>query len=224
MAKATSASAEGEMRRTPHFRWQSIVMVFLVLTATPWAADAQANKILGVNICSCSPTILTVEFNFSAGCSDDVATGTGVNATSCIVSGLNNPNATDLVPVSISSIAFLELDQNLQVIVDTSFINSFKDGETVKYTSLTAVGLNPTNITAVPRGLQVSIQGANAEGQQIINVWIITYSNDCGFYPVLTVGERIGWSIFVSCCLFAGICVDAICCSVLTQLVIIFDL
>jgi hypothetical protein len=205
MVKATTASANierttREFRRVSDFRWSSIVMVFLTLASMPWTADAQANKILGVNICSCSPTILTVEFNFSAGCSDDIVPGTGVNATSCLVSGLNNPNVTDLVPVSASSIAFLELDQNLQVIVDTTFTNNYTDGETVKYTSLTAVGLNPTNITAVPRGLQVSIQGSNAEGEQIINVWIITYSNDCGFYPVLTVGERIGWSIFVSCC------------------------
>ena len=50
----------------------------------------------------------------------------------------------------------------------------------------------------VPRSLQLNIVGVNQLNQTIINVVIITFTNNCGAYPVLSNGQVDGWVIFVS--------------------------
>ena len=73
------------------------------------------------------------------------------------------------------------------------------DNGTVMFTSILGEGNADdfTNVT-LPRGLQMSVTGENAAGVTIINTWVILYENDCTTFPVLTDGNQIGWTVFVS--------------------------
>jgi hypothetical protein len=49
-----------------------------------------------------------------------------------------------------------------------------------------------------PGGLQLNINGRNALGEFITNVWVIVFNNECGIFPVISEGDQIGWTKFVS--------------------------
>ena len=80
-----------------------------------------------------------------------------------------------------------------QVVSQTVRTGTFVDGGTFTYTSIIA-----TQPSVIPRGLQLVITGLNSNEESTIQTYIITYTNDCGIFPVLTEGQRAGWTIFVS--------------------------
>ena len=124
--------------------------------------------------------------------------GDAVQATSCLVSPFGNPDVEDLVPIAVQSIDILELGQDLRVLVQENIEGNFGDGDTFQYTSVAA---DPTNINSavdIPRALQLNLVGVNANDEPIINVYIITFTNSCGTYPVLQEGQSAGWTRFVS--------------------------
>jgi hypothetical protein len=103
----------------------------------------------------------------------------------------------DKVPVTVTSIQILELNQDDQVLVQTNVIGAFSDGDNFTYTSITATDPN-LNASSIPRGFQLSITGRNKIDENIVNTWLIVYNNDCGIFPILFEGEHIGWTVFVS--------------------------
>lgn len=121
----------------------------------------------------------------------------GINDTDCFAGNLNadNDDNTDYVPVTITKIQILELDRNQGILKELNIVEQFVDGQEFNYTSI-AVS-NPENDVAVG-GLQMTLDGRNANDDQIVNNWIILFTNECGVFPLLELGDQIGWTEFVS--------------------------
>jgi len=100
----------------------------------------------------------------------------------------------------VSSVTVLELDRLLRVIAQTPYRDDFRDGDTFTYTSIAATpeGIATLTPDRWPGGLQLDIVGVNRNEEPITNVWIILFENNCGIYPILEVGDVVGWTILVS--------------------------
>lgn len=115
---------------------------------------------------------------------------------SCLISPFGAPT-NNLQPIVVESISVLELDQSNSVLVEERVDGNLVDGDTFTYDSVLN---NPDFITSVqniPRALQMNINGRNAEGVILLNVFIITYNNECGIVPVIQDGHSAGWVVFV---------------------------
>ena len=91
-------------------------------------------------------------------------------------------NDVDVVPISIYSIQFLEVDCKFNVInQDSTYVRDidFVDGDTFNYTSISAKPL-AQNLGVVPGGMNMVLRGVTAAGEPVRNVFTITYTNDCG--------------------------------------------
>ena len=117
-----------------------------------------------------------------------------------MVSPFTVAEVADLVPVSVQTVEVLELNQNLQVwsqeLIEPE--QEFLDGDTFSYTSYAAIPGDIVNPEDLPRAIQLNINGRNQFGEEIINVYLITFTNNCGAYPVLFEGQWAGWTRFVS--------------------------
>jgi len=170
----------------------------LLLAAT---VVVEVNSQIGVSLCACQPSIYTFRFNFSAICDIGTILGPGVRGADCFARefAIGEPvNST--VPISVNTVTVLELDVNLRVIAQTPYLEDFLDGDTFTYTSISATpeGIATLSPDRWPGGIQLDIVGINIDEEPITNVWIILFENDCGIYPILDVGDRVGWTILVS--------------------------
>ena len=108
-------------------------------------------------------------------------------------------SSVDVVPVSIYSIQFLEVDSKFNVInQDSSYVRGidFENGAVFNYTSILAKPLAQT-MGVVPGGMNMVLRGVTAAGEPVRNVFTITYTNDCGI-QTFEEGDAIGWVVFVS--------------------------
>jgi hypothetical protein len=167
--------------------------VGLLLVGTPGSSGQETE------VCSCAPSTYEFTLDFSLFCPPvNITLGDAVLATSCNVGPFGDPQVSDLIPIAVQSIGILELGQDLRVLNQENIEDNFGDGDTFEYTSVAA---NPNNIVDpadIPRALQLNLIGLNANDEPIINVYIITFSNNCGTYPVLSEGQSAGWTRFVS--------------------------
>lgn len=99
--------------------------------------------------------------------------------------------------MAINAVDILELDQQLTPYTLTPIREDFRDLNEFKYTSITATDPNLTS-AMIPGGLQMNIIGVNSVDEPIQNVWIIVFNNDCGIFPIYTVGEQIGWTLMTN--------------------------
>jgi hypothetical protein len=158
-----------------------------------------SNAQIGVDVCACSPSTYEFTLDFSLTCPPvNITRGDAIAATTCLVSPFGDPEVTDLIPVSVQTIDILELNQNLDIIVQENIAGSFGDGDTFVYTSISALPDQITSPLDIPRAIQLNIVGVNQFDEPIINVYLITFTNDCGFSPVLFEGQSAGWTVFVS--------------------------
>ena len=107
------------------------------------------------------------------------------------------PASVDVVPVSIYSIQFLEVDTSFNVInQDSSYVRGidFENGAVFNYTSISA---KQGQECVVPGGMNMVLRGVTAAGEPVRNVFTITYTNDCGI-QTFEEGDAIGWVVFVS--------------------------
>jgi len=154
---------------------------------------------IGTEICNCAANSYEFTLDFALTCPPvNITLGDAVAATTCMVSPFGTPEVSDLVPVSVTSIDILELNQNLQVMVQENIapVDPFKDGDTFSYVSYAAIPGEIVNPEDLPRAIQLNIVGINANGEEIINVYLITFTNSCGAYPVLQEGQWAGWTRF----------------------------
>jgi hypothetical protein len=175
-------------------------MVYLVATLglllTSFARTS--GQIVGEELCACSPSSYEFTLDFDLVCPGDVTEGDAVDETSCVITPLGDPDVTDLVPVTVENIDILELDQGLRVVAQENIAGSFSDGDTFNYTSIAAWSGDIVDPSDVPRAIQINIVGRNQFNESLINVYIITFTNGCGAYPVLAENQTIGWTTFVS--------------------------
>eukprot|EP00536_Pseudo-nitzschia_multiseries_P012672 jgi/Psemu1/209400/e_gw1.498.7.1 len=181
--------------------WALAVALFTTFLSLPGAETRALQQEIGTEICYCAPNAYEFTLDFALTCPPvNITLGDAVAATTCMVSPFGNPEVADLVPVSVSSIDILELNQNLQVMVQENIEpkESFSDGDTFSYVSYAAIPGQIVNPEDLPRAIQLNIVGVNKLGEEIINVYLITFTNACGAYPVLYEGQFAGWTRFVS--------------------------
>jgi hypothetical protein len=111
---------------------------------------------------------------------------------------LADPGVIDFIPVAVESIDIFELNRNLQISVQENIAGSFGDGDSFTYVSIAALPGQITDPDDIPKAIQLNIIGVNRFDQPLINVYIITFTNDCGFHPALVNGQSAGWTVFVS--------------------------
>lgn len=158
-----------------------------------------SGQTIGVELCACSPSYYEFTLNFDLFCPPvNITENDAVDDTSCVITPFSSTNVTDLVPVVVESIDILELGQGLRVLVQENIAGTFVDGDTFNYTSLTATSGEIEDTADVPRGLQINIVASNKFNEPLINVFILTFTNNCGAYPVIQEGQSAGWTVFVS--------------------------
>lgn len=104
----------------------SLVLLFGILIML--SADTKAQQI-GVDICACQPSVYEFTFDFLNTCDDFNVTGPGITDNACFVDFASDLNVTDEVPVAVSRIEILELDQILQVVAQTQIVGNFRSGD-----------------------------------------------------------------------------------------------
>ena len=167
------------------------LLTLLGLAVTPVGAQ------VGVTLCACSPAVYTFELIFDAVCNFTNVEGLGIenSDSSCSPAGIDQ-NIDTFVPVAVTSIDILELDQTLVPFAFQPIRGAFRNGNTFTYTSVTATDPN-LPLQRLPGGFQMNIIGTNELDQDIQNVWIVTFTNECGIFPIFTIGEQIGWTKLV---------------------------
>jgi len=174
---------------------QQLLRLFLL-----WASvTGGASQIIGEEICSCAPNTYEFFLDFDLICPPvNITTGNAVVATSCIASPDGDPNVVDLIPVSAQSVQILELGQDLRVLAEEKIEGNFENGDAISYVSIAEEPDNIESSFQIPRAIQLNIKATNQFDEKIINVYVITFSNNCNAYPVLFEGQSAGWTRFVS--------------------------
>lgn len=116
---------------------------------------------------------------------------------SCLISPFGAPT-NNLVPVVVESVGILELDQVNNVLVEERIDREFFDGDSFKYSSVIKNLGDVTSVEKIPKALQLNLRGRNKNGVMLMNVFIVTFTNECGVSPIIHMGESVGWAIFVS--------------------------
>ena len=181
-------------RRSPFITPEVLMSLLLVFMRSASLVNAQ----IGVTLCACQPVAYTFQLRFNNFCNQSNIEGPGVEDWDCKTTS-SDSTATDFTPALITRAEVKELDQDQNVINFQNYAGPFFDGDTFTYVSIAA---NPSNVnsTTLPKGLQLSVYGRNIEEQDILNFWIILFTNECGLFPVLDPGEQIGWTDLVSLC------------------------
>ena len=169
-------------------------ITLLLLLASPSFAQ------VGSNICSCSPPTYEFTLDFSLTCDNTQLPGPGIAEFECVIAPFQTGANIDLVPASVETVDFVEFDQALGRISESSIFEQLVDGDKITYTSVSA---NPEAITvpSVPKSLQISMLAQNSIGQPLLMTWVVTFTNSCTDFPVISEGNQIGWTKFVCICL-----------------------
>jgi len=200
----TSFSNHGMRRResSGHYRftmslWQAcrLLLGFLVLVKS----QAQDEPQIGVDICFCAPASYEFTLDFSLFCPPvNITQGDAVASTTCFVQPKFIEAVSDLIPVAVSRIIILELNQQQSTVSREEIVSSLGDGGTFQYTSLVALPGEVVDVTRLPRAIQLNIDGVNSLDEAITNIVTVTFTNNCGRYPVFFEGQSAGWVRFVS--------------------------
>ena len=152
------------------------------------------------DVCNCQPGTLTLTIDYALTCDDrTILNGDpGIDEVECLLFSQEDPMVSDPVPVKVNSISIFELDAKFDIIKTTNITTPFQSGDTITYESFAVAETDVVSSGLVPRGLQVTLTGFNAAGNDLTNSYVILYTNECDIYPVLTDGSTIGWTSIVS--------------------------
>jgi hypothetical protein len=177
-------------------RYLGCLLLLLLISFVP-LSHAQ----VGVSVCACQPSVYTFQFHFDYNCSNSDIKGAGIVDSNCFVQGLlqNNTGIQDFVPIRISAVDIIELNQQLRPINSAFYKDGYINNETIRFVSIAGQPSQAGNMTVdnVPKALQLSIVGQNRNEEDITNVWIILFDNKCGYFNPLTTGQQIGWTKLV---------------------------
>lgn len=118
----------------------------------------------------------------------------------CLVSS-SGEELDDETPVFVETVEVIELNRGFGVVQNKFFGDGYTDGATISYTSIAGTPDGAATLTpkTLPSALQVLIEGINGQGQTIVNLFTIVFSNECGLPTgILQAGDQIGWVNFVS--------------------------
>lgn len=175
-------------------RFRSGVLMGIVAAMVATPATAQ----IGSTICACSPSFIEFTLDFSLGCDNSTVMGPGVIDKTCSIAANNaDETASSLIPVEVFAVDISEIDQE-GTVSDRQFDFVFLENEST-FTYSTFIS-NPDAITeeTATKTLMLTLLGTNLFDQDLRMEWSITYTNACDIFPVLSSGEQIGWTRFVS--------------------------
>ena len=157
-------------------------------------------------VCACTPTLYRFQIGLNGVCPPPSLAGgvsplSGVDDYDCqtkVLNSSNNSSVTDLRPVNITSYAVYELNQELEIIRQISRGGlSLEDGDAFEYESITGIETGPLPVGLLPAGMQMDLEGMNADGNMLQSTWIVTFSRRCDVLPFRP-GDSISWIAFVS--------------------------
>ena len=173
----------------------SLLVAPLLLSLLLGTAHANTGK----KFCACLPSTFVFTFDFSLGCTDDISSADpGITSFSCDVTTVDAGTPSDPVPVVVTDILIFEVGQptRSQTISTTEVTDAaYKNGDIFEWTSTADISF-PISDDA-PKILQVTLRGKNAAGEELLNLWLIEFTNQCNVWPVLTPGMQAGWMVMV---------------------------
>jgi hypothetical protein len=171
-----------------------LVLCTISHTQTTMVVQAQSN-----GTCVCQPGVIEFTLDFALGCDNrTIVPGLpGIEDALCVVTSTGGSPTFDNVPVSVSAITVNEIDFNLNPLKTENFTGSFMSGDTFTYEAFSVTNTDSVANGTIPNGLQVSITGLNADNEEIINNFVVLFTNDCDIYPVLDTDSTIGWTSLV---------------------------
>lgn len=188
-------------RRNSTLLWLTARVMIVLLTVAPFRRAAFVKADEENTVCGCSPPTYTFLLNFTLFCPPiDIDRNPGIESLECLIRPLGAPT-TDLVPVVVTSVDVFELDQSRNVLQQTPIDGPFLSGESFSYASILNDRSEIDSTEQIPRALQVILYARNEEGVNLVNVFTITFSNQCGAVPVFETSTSVqsaGWAILVS--------------------------
>ena len=178
-------------------RYRSGLIAFFVWTICDTytvSVHAQSN-----GTCVCQPGEIEFTLNFALGCDNrTILPGLpGIEDAVCVVTNTGGSTMFDNVPISVSTITVNEIDINLNPLRMENFTGTFLSGDTFTYEAFSVSDTDSVANGTIPYGLQVAITGLNDDDEEIINNFVILFTNDCTIYPVLDTDSTIGWATLV---------------------------
>lgn len=177
-------------------RYSNAFLALFVCTVSDIHTTVQAQS---NGTCVCQPGEIQFTLDFAMGCENrTILPGLpGIEEALCVVTRTGGGTMFDMVPISASAITVNELDINLNPIKTVNYTGTYLSGDIFTYE---AFSVSDTDLVAngtIPNGLQVSITGLNADNEEIINNFVVLFTNDCTIYPVLDTDSTIGWTALV---------------------------
>lgn len=175
------------------------MLLSLLLSVSTFLPTSMAQEVVGVDKCACTPGVYEFTLDFSLVCDvSKIATGegSGIQEVACVILEDNDDPITDFSFVEVTEIVSSEVDQNGAEVARSTLVESFSNGDTFTFTSTTSTNRSLDSIS-IPLGLALSIRGANALGQPIVNNWFVIFTNDCLVFPVFNNGFQIGVTTLV---------------------------
>mmetsp|Transcript_45956 Transcript_45956/g.112128 ORF Transcript_45956/g.112128 Transcript_45956/m.112128 type:complete len:692 (+) Transcript_45956:127-2202(+) len=157
---------------------------------------------VGITVCACQPGQYLMTFGFSQTCDGSTVTPAieGVNAVTCEVSVTSDDGTPvpggDPVPVRVGAIQTIEFGQTGQTVGQSVVNVDLNNGSLFRYTSISVTSTEFLTDETVPGKVEWIFTGRNAEGQIVQQSISMEFSDDCDAYPVLSVGEQLGWVSF----------------------------
>lgn len=165
----------------------------------PTEAPVAALPVIGEDVCACQPQSFTLSLNLDGDCVlDDITGSAGVDEVVCAILDTNDIPVFDVTPVAVTMVMITELDQTLDnPIAQQVFEGNFTTGDVFEFQGFVANGGVVDSVPGLPGGLLLTIQGVDADGNVVDNTWVIDFSTSCGVSGVITVGQQVGWAVFV---------------------------
>lgn len=184
-------------QRTRTSFYLAVLGLFLLLQS--------ASSQVGISICGCQPATYELTIDFALTCEDGNITeaSPGIERSDCQVTGEDGTPlfGMESTPIVLSLVQILELDQQLQVLVQTDYTSNSSgliSGNVLTYTSILATAPDDLDADTLPRGFQINTEGQNVFGEFIRGNFIVEYSNSCGIFPLLTPNQQDLYFRFVS--------------------------
>ena len=92
----------------------------------------------------------------------------------------------------VDSVTVVELGQDSMIVAQQNYSEPYYDGDSFDYVSVVS-----DDNSVFPKGIQLNVYGQNANGDDIANIILVTFTNNCSVYPVFD-GFSEGWAMFVS--------------------------
>jgi hypothetical protein len=159
------------MAKLEYSRKALFVVVYLAIL------ERVSAQLIGVDICACLPTTVSLRLNFTFVCDESNVFGPGINDTTCLIDTRGNENVTDFTPTIVSTVQIFELNEKREVVGDSIYEEGYIDGSEITYTSI--VVRDPesvSSLTTLPRGFQIWVTGVNTAEETIVNILAILYT------------------------------------------------